>query len=245
MPILSSHSPGFAPMQPATVRRRLPRHERRAEILSAATRVFYAKGYEAASLQDIADRMGIKKATLFYYFDSKEELLNAVLVDIIGKGMANARRVLGMPGDSLTRLWRMVAGHISHLCDNLEETAVFLHERKAIPLARRRELLTDDYSYRQAYVDLIRDGQAEGLIRGDIDVKLAALRIMGSLNWVYAWYKPDSDITPQLIGAHFAAMTINSLASEKASGWRPPADVEALVDTKTASRRGKAPKTSR
>jgi AcrR family transcriptional regulator len=210
-------------MGPATIRRRLPRDQRRAEILRVATAVFYSKGYEAASLQDIADAMGIKKASLYYYFSSKEALLHAVLAEIIGKGIDNARRILALGGDPLTRLWRMVAGHIDHLCENLVETAVFLHERKRIPPALRREILAQDYAYQGFFIALITEGQAQSQIRPDLDPKLATLRILGSANWPYSWYRSGSEFGPDRIGAQFATMTVNSVASEEAlRSWRIP-----------------------
>jgi AcrR family transcriptional regulator len=208
----------------AVKRKRLPRDMRRAEILEVAVEVFYEKGYEASSLQDIADRMGVKKASLYYYFASKEALLHAVLAKIIRRGMENAVRIRARGDDPLTCLWRLVSSHIAELCTNLTGTAVFLHERKKIPLEQRREVLNEDYAYQAAFIETIAEGKAAGQIRADVDPKLAALSVLGSMNWTYTWFRPDGDLLPALIGEQFATMTINSLASDAALGsWRPPA----------------------
>jgi AcrR family transcriptional regulator len=189
-----------------------------------ATKVFYAKGYEAASLQEIADEVGIKKASFFYYFSSKEDLLHAVLASIIRQGMENIRTVLEPDEDPLTRLWGLVRAHIDWLCSNLIETAVFLHERKMIPVTRRREILEDDYAYQAAFIETIREGQLTGLILSSIDPKLAALSILGSINWTYTWFRPGMSLNPDLIGTQFATMTINSIATPEAlATWRRPA----------------------
>ena len=135
--------------------------------------------------------------------------------------MRNLRNNLARGGDPLSKLWWLVAGHIDHLCANQVETAVFLHERKQIPLERRRDVLTDDYTYQRAFIDLIPEGQAAGQIRSDVDPKLAALSILGSANWVYSWYRPGGDLAPETIGRQFATMTVNSLATEEAlRSWR-------------------------
>jgi AcrR family transcriptional regulator len=216
-------APKQAAQPSATVRRRFPRDERRAETLRVATRVFYAKGYDAASLQDIADELGIQKASLYYYFASKEQLLHAVLASIISRGMANVRAILAQGGDPLTKLWRLVASHLVQLCGNLVDTTVFLHERKKISLERRRDILSDDYAYQMTFIDTIKEGQALGQIRADVDAKLAALSVLGSANWTYTWYRPGGDLAPDIIGAQFANMTINSLASAEAlRTWRRP-----------------------
>lgn len=225
-----ARQPSLKPPEQAPVRRRLRGHERRAEILTVATKVFHRKGYEAASLQDIADELGIRKASLFYYFPSKEELLHEVLATIISRGIANSRRIMATPADPLTVLWRLIVGHILHLCEYLEETAVFLHERKSIPAEKRHVVLTDDYAYQSIFVETIREGQAAGLIRRDVDAKLAALSVLGSANWTYTWFRREGSITPDVIGEQFATMSVNGLASQKAlNTWRKPAPLEAVA----------------
>ncbi|CAH1660373.1 TetR/AcrR family transcriptional regulator [Chelatococcus asaccharovorans] len=209
--------------QPA--RKRLSHEERRREIMHVAKQIIHRKGFEAASLQDIADALNMKKASLYYYFGSKEELLQDVLAAIIGEGMALVRDILASDQDDpLTRLWRLVASHIHHLCANVVNVAVFLHERKVIPLEKRKTLLADDYAYQAAFIDTIRAGQQAGQIRADVDAKLAALSLLGSTNWTYTWFKSDGDLEPAFIGRQFATMTINSLANAQTLGtWQPPA----------------------
>ena len=204
-------------------RRRYPRTERRSEILRVATRVFHARGYEAASLQDIAEELGIAKASLYYYFASKQALLHAVLTEIIGIGMVSVRSIQSLGGDPLTRLWRLLDGHIHHLCRYPTESALFLHERKRIPLDRRRDILADDYAYQAVFIETILEGQSRRQIRAELDPKMAALSILGSANYIYTWFQPNGVLKPDAIGVQFAAMTINSLATDVAlKDWRRP-----------------------
>ncbi|CAH1663523.1 TetR family transcriptional regulator [Hyphomicrobiales bacterium] len=196
---------------------------RRAEIIRAAVRHFWEKGSEATSLQSIADAIGVRKATLYYYFAAKDELIEAVLVDIITKGVRNIAELASLNDDPLTRLWRLIASHIDHVCENLIETAVFLHERKRWTLEQRQRILSDDYRYQQIFISTIREGQAAGQIRPEIDPTIAALSILGSTNWTYTWYRPGGDLEPALIGAQFATLTANSLAtSDTLQLWRSP-----------------------
>lgn len=205
------------------IRRRRPAHERRAEILTVATKVFHRKGYEASSLQDIADELNIKKASLFYYFKSKDDLLYEVLTSIISKGIANSYRIMALGGDPLTILWRLVVGHVLHLCANLEETAVFLHERKSLAPDRRRALKAEDQAYKSLFVKTIEEGQRTGLIRADVNPTLASLSILGSANWTYTWYRRRGEFGPREIAEQFATLGINGLASRQALlTWTPP-----------------------
>src|SRR3954466_9452380 len=107
---------------------RKPREERWAELIEVATQVFYEKGYDAASLQDIADRLGILKGSLYYYIQSKEDLLFDVISAVHKEGLAVVRACADTAGDPLQRLRTVIVGHVEHTCANLVQTAVFLHE---------------------------------------------------------------------------------------------------------------------
>ncbi len=146
-----------------------------------------------------------------------------MLEGIIKRGMENVNAVIAQGGDPLTRLWRLIARHIHYLGHNLVATAVFLHERKRVPLAERSRVLKNDYGYQSVFIDTIRDGIEKGQIRPSVDPKLAALSVLGSANWVYTWYNPDHDLEPDYIGAQFATMTVSSLASAEAlRNWKSP-----------------------
>src|ERR1041384_7707134 len=106
---------------------RKPREERWSELIEVATDVFYAKGYDGASLQDIADRLGMLKGSLYYYIQSKEDLLFDVISSVHRDGLAVIRARADLPGDPLQRLENVIVGHVEHTCRNLVPTAVFLH----------------------------------------------------------------------------------------------------------------------
>ena len=107
---------------------RKPREERWAELLEVATQVFYEKGYDGASLQDIADRLGMLKGSLYYYIQSKEDLLFEVISEVHREGYAVVSGAASSEGDPLERLERTIRAHVEHACRHLVPTAVFLHE---------------------------------------------------------------------------------------------------------------------
>lgn len=195
---------------------RKPREQRWAELFTVATEVFYQKGYESASLQDIADQLGMLKGSLYYYIHSKEDLLYEVINEVHRKGLANIESLADQPGEAVERLYRVVIGHIDHMCRDLKGTAVFLHELQALPPERQQEILGGEHAYRSVFRDLISQGQAEGTVRADVDPKLASLSILGSINWVYRWFRPGGEFTPKQIGEQFASMIVRSVATEAA-----------------------------
>ena len=126
---------------------RKPREERWSELIEVATDVFYAKGYDAASLQDIADRLGMLKGSLYYYIQSKEDLLYDVIKAVHEEGLANIESLAAGEGDPLERLRHVIIGHIEHECRNLTKTAVFLHELQALSPERQAEIVAANVPY--------------------------------------------------------------------------------------------------
>jgi AcrR family transcriptional regulator len=201
---------------------RKPREERWAELIEVATQVFYEKGYDGASLQDIADRLGMLKGSLYYYIQSKEELLFDVISTVHQEGLAVIRARAEVAGDPLQRLENVIVGHVEHTCRNLVPTAVFLHELSALPPERRQEVLGSEHAYQGVFRDLIELAQQEGLVRADLDPRLGALTVLGSTNWVYRWFRPGGEFTPEKIGAQMAEMVIRGIATQKALAARYP-----------------------
>lgn len=194
---------------------RKPREERWAELIEVATQVFYEKGYDGASLQDIADRLGMLKGSLYYYIQSKEDLLFDVISAVHREGLAVIRARAEVAGDPLQRLENVIVGHVEHTCRNLVPTAVFLHELSALPPDRRQEVLGSEHAYQGVFRGLIEQAQKDGLVRPEVDPRLAALSVLGSTNWVYRWFRPGGEFTPEKIGGQMAEMAIRGIATDK------------------------------
>ena len=123
-------------------------------------------------------------------------------------------------GGPLRRLENVIVGHVEHTCRHLVPTAVFLHELSSLPAERRREVLGSEHAYQSVFRDLIDEAQKEGLVRPDLDPRLAALSILGSTNWVYRWFRPGGSFTPEQIGSELAEMAIRGIATEAALAVR-------------------------
>lgn len=211
---------------------RKPREERWTELLQVATEVFYEKGYDAASLQDIADRLGMLKGSLYYYIRTKEDLLYEVINDQFQQGLANIQSLASQPGDPVERLYNIIVGHIDYTCRRLTGTAVLLHELDSLSADRQKSILGGEDAYRSVFVDLIRQGQERGLIRAEVDPRLASLSILGSLNWLYRWFRPGGEFSGRQIGSHFADMNVRGIATERALAVLP-----SLAESGTSGKR--------
>ena len=176
--------------------------------------VFYEKGYDAASLQEIADRIGILKGSIYYYINTKADLRDQLLADVHHNGIAMISRRAEVEGTAMDKLEAMIRGHIDYVCRNLEKTTVYLQELKKLSSAERSALLGSE-TYRDVFLKVIVQGQREGLILSSLDPKLTAQAMLGALNSVYQWYKPRRNHGADNVADHFVTTILRGHASEK------------------------------
>ncbi len=190
---------------------RKPREERWAELLDVAAIVFYEKGYRAASLNEIAARMNMLKGSLYYYIASKDELLFEVVRASTSEGMDNIRDIVAGPGDPLERLETAIVAHIEYNRKNIHRVGL-MHEIHVLPPAMRTSIRQVYEDYELIFENLLREGEEKNSVRADVDVKLAALSILGSINSVVRWHR-NTDYTPEDVVRHLADVTVRGLAS--------------------------------
>ena len=158
--------------------------EQRNQAIRAAAAVFAEKGFHGASTRDIAERMGIKQGSLYYYFKSKEEALGEVCL----YGIENyAARMDGIANSSQPFEAKLLATVMSHLTSYRERNeALKVHndERLYLPTEKRTRLKALGSSYRQKLEKIFEAGVVEGAVRADIDCHFAAQAVIALCN---AW----------------------------------------------------------
>ena len=169
---------------------RLDHPTRQAQIYETAARVFCEKGYEKASMGDIALAMKMTKAGVYHHIESKEDLLAA----IIGYGMDLFEtqvldRVTSIR-DPLERLRATLRGHLLLvLRDRPMEVTVILHESSALPAAARARINARKKRYIRFLEKTIRELVMRKIARR-VDPSIAAFALLGMVNWTYQWYRP-------------------------------------------------------
>ena len=197
-------------------RARAPRR-RQQEILEAAARVFHEKGYESTSIQDIADAVGILKGSLYYYITSKEDLLFEIIQGVHEEALKNLDRTRALEGDALEKIRAFVVVHMTHNATNLVKMAVFFQDFRSLRGERREIIVQERDLYDNFLRDLIRQGQEDGLVCADIDPKLAAITVLGMMNWIYQWYRPDGEYSATEIADQYGDFVVAGLACTSAT----------------------------
>jgi AcrR family transcriptional regulator len=197
---------------------RKPREERWAELLDVAAEVFFEKGYDATSLQEIADRTGILKGSIYYYINTKGDLLAHLLREAHETGLRNVEPIARRAGSPIERLKDMIRAHVTYVCSDRARTAVFVHERKRLTTEQRREYLGDEHAYRRLFQNVIVEAQGLDLVDDALDPKLLALCLLGSLNSLYQWYRPEGGFGLDKIADHYIAIGIDGMTGKARTG---------------------------
>jgi len=185
-------------------RRRAP------QIIEAAARVFAERGFHGATTQDIADVLGIRQASLYYYFSSKEAALELVCLKGV-EGFFDAAKSIAVERQSAReRLSLLIKSHLSPLVDRANFVKVFLNERQHLPAESRRRIGRWSRGLERIFEQVIREGVESGEFRPHLDARLATLAILGMCNAAPSWHvkegRPVADIA-----AEFAALVLDGV----------------------------------
>lgn len=187
---------------------------RSAEIIAAAAKVFAQRGYHGASTQDIADVLGIRQASLYYYFDSKEAALEAVCRDGHEAYVERLRRIARSDASTSEKVGQVLLHHVAP--ERLDFTLVFLRERRFLPGPARKRIRALELRYERAIERIIEQGILSGEFRPDLDARMATLAMLGLGNSAAAWYGRERDATLERVIASYVDLLVRAFRKGEA-----------------------------
>ncbi len=175
-----------------TVSRKYRAHKLAA--VRAAAAVFAEKGFHGASTRDIADRLGLKQGSLYYYFDSKESALEEVCLYGLQQYAENMDAIAQGEGSFEAKLVAVVTNHLTSYREKNEALKVHNDERLYLPLERRSRLKALGSRYRTQLEELFEEGIARGEVRETIDSHFAAQSVISICNGLGELIVRDNDV---------------------------------------------------
>ena len=166
--------------------------ERKREILQAASAIFRERGFHATGMRDIAAALEVAVGKLYYWFDSKQKLLAFCQEDCLSRLLSMAEEVTKRQLLPSERVYLLLAGHIRCLNEGTPGSLAHLEVESLAPEDRKRVVALRD-RYERVLREEISAGVAAGVFQV-ADVKLAALGLLGSVNWTVKWYRPEGDV---------------------------------------------------
>lgn len=180
------------------------------EVLQSAANIFFAKGFHATSVEDVARDVGMLKGSLYYYIKSKEDLLFQLLLAGIEDGDAFIEQQINPQGEPVEQLERAIRAQIDYIIQNRVPFGLFLHEFDSLSGKRQHKLISVMSRYNKRFVELVRRGQAEGKLIGG-EPWIIVNGILGMCNWLYRWYDPDQVSDPEQIRSVFVRMILQGI----------------------------------
>lgn len=183
--------------------------EKMEQLLEHATRLFQERGFRATSLEEIAEAIGIQKPSLYHYIASKEELLFLVMSRTIADYNAKLRAVVESDRPPVAKLEQAVRQHITLQLE--QPGTVTLFRDTPYLTGDRMEAIRRDL---KTYRDLLQAILREGVEAGELDVPdpaVTTLFILGALNFVHRWYRPDGRRSIPEIAGYYAELIRKAL----------------------------------
>ncbi|PYM14017.1 MAG: TetR/AcrR family transcriptional regulator [Candidatus Rokuibacteriota bacterium] len=182
------------------------------EIIAAAAKVFRTKGYHAATVQDIADAVGILKGSLYHHFKSKEDLLYLIVKEPIARIYATMADIVASESPPAEKLRRAILAHLEAFDQHYPHLFVALRERDEMKRRFREQFKLSPTQYERCWQQIVREGIKSGDFRPDLDVHVVSYGLLGMLNWLHTWYDPRGRLSVREIADQFSALALAGLA---------------------------------
>jgi TetR/AcrR family transcriptional regulator, cholesterol catabolism regulator len=168
-------------------------------ILREAAVLFKEKGYLGATTRELGDAVGIRGASVYYHFKTKEDILYGICLESLRRLTERVLVAAADVEDPLTRLRLLVESHVVNILEDRHMHATMLTEVRYLSPERLRDVTERRDAYEAIMYDSIGAAQRAGDIRADMTPRQLPPAILSLLNWTIFWYRPDGELaTAQL-----------------------------------------------
>ncbi|KAE8765900.1 TetR/AcrR family transcriptional regulator [Georgenia thermotolerans] len=163
------------------------RRNRDSAVIAAAITVMSQKGYAATSIQEVADRVGVLKGSLYHYFRSKEELLFRILEESHEQVVEIEHEVAALDLSAFEELLEYVRRSSTWYLSNIDRANIFFSERNQLTGDRLTEAQAWGRAFEKHIAKLLTSAQTDGDVRSDMDQRLLTRFVLGALNNIRFW----------------------------------------------------------
>ena len=188
----------------------VPNNERLAEVYRTAAQIILRKGYDATSINDIANALGMTKAGLYHYINGKKELL----FDIMNFGLDELDEEVATPARSIAdpraRLRFIIASHAQLVTRGQGAITILVDEITALTPAQNRMITRRKREYFNRLRDVLNELKSAGKLH-DVDTTVATFSLLGMINWLSRWFRQDGDLTQEQVAEQIAKIALHGL----------------------------------
>jgi TetR/AcrR family transcriptional regulator, cholesterol catabolism regulator len=189
--------------------------ERRAEIIKAAGEVFKRQGFRGSKIGDIAQAVGMDRATIYYYVGSKEELFHQAVGDAVERNCLRAEAVLAGPGSPAEKLRTLVTELMVSYAESYPYLYLYIQEDLGPSVQRSqwgRTMARFNKRYENVVVAIVEDGVADGSFHAGTQPWVIAYGVIGMVAWSNRWFTPGTTpVSAREIGEAYAETLLGGL----------------------------------
>ena len=166
----------------------------RGRLLSAAAHLFRDKGFDRTTVRDIAAAVGIQSGSIFHHFKSKEEILYAVMEEVIHFNTARLQQAVAAESTAEGRLRALIRAELQSIVgDTAEAMTVMVTEWRCLSEEKQRKALALRSIYEQFWLDALNELHAQGVMQADPFIMRRLLT--GMTGWAPNWFDRDGSLS--------------------------------------------------
>ncbi len=193
-----------------TQKKSVPNNDRLAEVYRTAAQIILRKGYDATSINDIANALGMTKAGLYHYINGKKELL----FDIMNFGLDELDEEVVTPArsiaDTSARLRFVIASHAQLVTRGQGAITILVDEITALTPAQNRMITRRKREYFNRLRNILNELKAEGKLH-DVDTTTATFCLLGMISWLSRWFRQDGALSDEQVAEQIVKIALNGL----------------------------------
>ncbi len=193
----------------------VPTPTRRDELLDLAAAMFAERGLRATTVRDIADSAGILSGSLYHHFKSKEQMVEEVLREFLDWLFGRYQEIVGSETDPLKQVEGLFMASFEAIEHRHAQVVIYQDEAKRLSSLPQFAFVDErNREQRRMWVDILKQGMADGAFRPGLDVDLV-YRFIRDTTWVSVrWYQPGGPLTADQVGRQYLAIVLGGITTE-------------------------------
>jgi AcrR family transcriptional regulator len=183
-------------------------------IWTVAAQLFREKGYHATTTRELAERLEITRASLYYYVSKKEDLLYGICMEALHRVSEAVQAAIAVETDPRDRIRALVHTQLTSSLTDIDLHATMLLNLHQLTGAQLAEVIEVRNAYESVVGSVIREAQAVQALRDDIAVRDLILVLLNMLNWTLTWYRPGGHLQPEEFARVISEVYLNGATTQ-------------------------------
>ena len=183
-------------------------------VWTVSAQLFREKGYHATTTRELAERLEITRASLYYHVTKKEDLLYGICVEALDRVTTAVREAIESVDDPTERIRALILTHMTSMLTDIDMHATMLLDLHQLTGDQLAEVVSLRNTYEALVATVVSEAQAAGALRADISDRNLTLGLLNMLNWTITWYRPGGRLRP----AEFAGVATDIYLDGAAAG---------------------------